>query len=126
MVHNTNKMVLWIWITIGIYMFFYQEYHWFYRVSCFMFLDMHTTTLDSLLGPFHTQGWRPVTITVYELIGWQGRDRQIHFTFEGEGLKACRQFHGWKIYVESFMKDHDNQTIVIGCHYYFNIMIVQH
>ena len=28
---------------------------------------------------------------------------QLHFTLEGEGLRAQRNYHGWKFYMGSYM-----------------------
>ena len=28
---------------------------------------------------------------------------QVHFTLEGEGLRAKRNFHGWKVFMDSYM-----------------------
>jgi hypothetical protein len=30
---------------------------------------------------------------------------QVHFTLGGEGLKAQKKVHGWKVYMESYMAD---------------------
>ena len=35
---------------------------------------------------------------------------QIHFTREGEGPKAQRRLHGWKVYMNSYMADYVSQN----------------
>ena len=40
-------------------------------------------------------------------ISRKGGAIQVHFTHEGEGLKAQRRLHGWKVYMESYMADYE-------------------
>ena len=50
---------------------------------------------------------KAVTIATYEVsLAERAEIVQVHFTHEGEGLKAQRRLHGWKVYMESYMADY--------------------
>ena len=37
---------------------------------------------------------------------------QVHFTLEDEGLRA--HYHGWKVYMNSYMKEYKSCLMVLG------------
>ena len=36
----------------------------------------------------------------------RGKVVQVHFTLEGGGLRAQRNYHGWKVYMDTYMADY--------------------
>ena len=68
-------------------------------------LVVHVAPCNSrCVGPLHTQGWRPLTMAVQELLLVEKAETvQVHFTLGGEGPKIQRKVRGWKVYMESYM-----------------------
>jgi hypothetical protein len=61
-----------------------------------------------------TKGCARVQCILRSLIGQEGQTGQVHFTREGEGLRVQRNYHGWKIYMDSYMKKYKECFMI--CH----------
>ena len=71
--------------------------------------------LNGVLGPPHTQDWRPVTIAIQQLSSVEKAETvQVYFTLEGEDPKAQKKFHGWKVYMDSYMAHYRSWFMVFG------------
>ena len=53
-------------------------------------------------GLLHRSVNRPEELSLVE----RAETVQVHFTHKGEGLKAQRTLHGWKVYMESYIPDY--------------------
>ena len=68
-------------------------------------------------GPFthKTEGPWPLQSKSSHALVQRADTVQVHFTHQGEGLKAQRRLHEWKVYMESYMADYG-----YGCMVYRN------
>ena len=79
----------------------------FERAILKLFLDQKLQVW-AILGPLHTLDWRPVAIAFKDVsLIEKAETIQVHFTLESEGLRAQRNYHGWNVYMDSYMIDCD-------------------
>jgi hypothetical protein len=77
-----------------------------WEVCLYMIISLRSSTFYLT---WHTnfnaiQDWRYVTIAFEDLsLVEKVETVQVYFTLEGEGLQAQISYHGWKVYMDSYM-----------------------
>ena len=76
---------------------------WFWKIEleiCVLHLITDETIPKSIQQAYYTYG-----VTIY-LLSWKAKTIQIHFTLEVESLRAHKNYHGWKVHMNSYMVDY--------------------
>jgi hypothetical protein len=96
---------------------------------------------EGMRGPTNYHGWNVYVdsyMADYDLIAksplpsktsrWSNKpgNVQLYCTLEGEGLRGPTTYHGWNVYMDSYMVDYDLIVIIIMFHVCRNLHYAHH